>query len=668
MPLPHTFRSPLRQSILALAVSAILAPPAQGTTGPGPEDDPVAAVLGAHTAVQAGNLDLARRVYLEAVPRLPSVADWLLLRAAQLTPDSAQRAALYVRVSSALARSRIPLTEARARELTGDYLWAARRYDALGRTLDASRARLLSSDSSARARARDSLLAMLRDPDPADSGEGVDLFLKSFASYTPAEALVLARAAVRGGRGSASIPLFRQGRQSPDFSDNDRILWGTALAAAGRHTGAMTVWSAMPDHSPRKAEALYLESRSALRLGRATRAEQLWHRITTRYREDSATASRALFMLADRAVNANHSGRARKLWLDLATRYPGSELAPRARMLAALAQWDAGRREAAAREWDELQARYPRSEPGIAAAYWAGRAYAALEDTLHAHARWRTVLREDSLSYYAVLSARRLGVLPWAPQPAADHFTTLDGLEAAVQRIALLDRLSMTEEEALERRAVISRAGQSPEALLAEADAFRSAGKLSQAIKLTWRALAAGAPADARTYRLLYPLGWQEDLSRESAAAGVDLPLVAALIRQESMWTASATSSAGALGLMQVMPATGRQLARSLKVDGFTSDSLLDPLINLQLGVRYLAVMLDRHQGDMYRTLAAYNAGASRVRQWSNGLRSDDPELFVEHIGFSETRDYVRAIERNLARYRTLYPARQREAAGTPGR
>ncbi len=643
----------VRSSLMALAAGLLLPLTVHASPRPGPVDDPVAAVLSAHAAVQAGDNDLARRVYLEAATRLPSVSDWLLLRAAQLTPDSTARAALYARVSGRLARHRIPVAEARAREGAGDYLGAARGYEALGWVLDAYRTRLLSDDSSARRSARAGLLVMVEQPSAA-AGDAADLFLASFSTYSTGEALALARASARTGRNQAAAPLFHRARQSSGLTDGDRILWGSALAAVGRHTEAIKVWSTIPGRSPRKAEGLYLESRSELRLGRASEAERLWHDIATRYRDNSATASRALFMLADRSAGKADSAAARREWLQLATRYPQSSLAPRARMLAALVSWDQGRSAEAAHAWDELHARYPRSEPGIAAGYWAGRAYEALGDTLHAHARWRTVLHDDSLSYYAVLSARRLGVAPWAPPAAADRFAQMDGLDSALERITLLGRLSMTEEQGLEREAIIGQAGGSAEALLAEADAFRDAGEMSQAIKLTWRALAAGAPADARTYRLLYPLGWQDDLSREASAAGLELPLIAALIRQESMWTASATSSAGALGLMQVMPATGRQLARTLQVTGYSTERLLDPILNLQLGVHYLALQLQRHQGNVYRTLAAYNAGSSRVRRWSSGL-PDDPELFVEHIGFNETRDYVRAIERNLALYRSLY-------------
>src|SRR5690606_5670570 len=165
-----------------------------------------------------------------------------------------------------------------------------------------------------------------------------------------------------------------------------------------------------------------------------------------------------------------------------------------------------------------------------------------------------------------------------------------------------------------------------------------------------------GAPRDSRTYRLLYPRHYDQQLTEQAAATGLDPMLLAALIRQESAWNPEARSRVGARGLMQIMPGTGRLIARQLGLRGWRVDHLDEPALNLRFGAFYLGQVLQRFNGDVVRGLAAYNAGPGRVPTWSAGRAGDDPELFIERISFREPRDYVRIIQRNLALYRALYP------------
>ncbi|MEO8202080.1 MAG: transglycosylase SLT domain-containing protein, partial [Gemmatimonadota bacterium] len=105
---------------------------------------------------------------------------------------------------------------------------------------------------------------------------------------------------------------------------------------------------------------------------------------------------------------------------------------------------------------------------------------------------------------------------------------------------------------------------------------------------------------------------------------------------------------------MQVMPSVGRVLARAAGHGNWDADSLYRPSINLELGSQHLASAVSQY-GGIERTLAAYNAGGSRVKNWSRYPGSSDPELFVEWIPFRETRTYVRSVLRNREFYRALY-------------
>jgi soluble lytic murein transglycosylase len=129
---------------------------------------------------------------------------------------------------------------------------------------------------------------------------------------------------------------------------------------------------------------------------------------------------------------------------------------------------------------------------------------------------------------------------------------------------------------------------------------------------------------------------------------------VASLIRQESEFNPAAISPANAMGLMQILPSVGHQLAKSEKIKGFNDAMLLDPSTNIQLGTLYFKQLLAKYDGHLEYALAAYNAGSGRVDDWRKNNYRDIHE-FVESIPFTETREYVEAIMRNVAVYQRLY-------------
>jgi soluble lytic murein transglycosylase len=152
----------------------------------------------------------------------------------------------------------------------------------------------------------------------------------------------------------------------------------------------------------------------------------------------------------------------------------------------------------------------------------------------------------------------------------------------------------------------------------------------------------------------LFPRPYWENLKRYSAENQLDPFLVASLIRQESEFNPLALSHANAMGLMQILPGVGQQLAKSEKIKGFNSSMLFDPNTNIQLGTRYFKDLLKRYDGHVEYALAAYNAGPDRVEDWRKSNYRDIHE-FVESIPFTETREYVEAIVRNQAVYQRLY-------------
>src|SRR5438445_4265985 len=154
-------------------------------------------------------------------------------------------------------------------------------------------------------------------------------------------------------------------------------------------------------------------------------------------------------------------------------------------------------------------------------------------------------------------------------------------------------------------------------------------------------------------WRTLYPLPYEPALRREAAKNGFDPMLAAGLIRQESTFQADAVSHKNAVGLMQVLPKTGRLMAKQLRVR-YTKNSLFEPDFNLQVGMVYVTGLLHNLGAPEY-ALAAFNAGEDRIALWRSERNYDEIQELVESIPFTETRDYVQIVLRNAEVYRMIY-------------
>ena len=162
--------------------------------------------------------------------------------------------------------------------------------------------------------------------------------------------------------------------------------------------------------------------------------------------------------------------------------------------------------------------------------------------------------------------------------------------------------------------------------------------------------------------RLLFPDPYLDKIQKHNL--GLDPYLILSLVRQESAFDPKARSSAGARGLMQLMPATARQLKRRVK-----TRQLKEPDLNLQLGIKYLKRLIDKYDGNLIYALAGYNAGEGKVRQWTEKIfNSDNPLVIIEMIPYRETRNYIKLIYRNFFFYQSLYPKNTIPRDYLPGR
>ena len=154
--------------------------------------------------------------------------------------------------------------------------------------------------------------------------------------------------------------------------------------------------------------------------------------------------------------------------------------------------------------------------------------------------------------------------------------------------------------------------------------------------------------------RLAYPLPYADLLSAQAQERNLDPLLLAALVRQESLFEKEAESYAGARGLGQVMPATGQGIAGTLGMADFVLDDLYRPAVSIRFAAFYLEVQLKRFGNNILVALAAYNGGPGNTMHWQEGT-AHDLDLFVEAIGASQSRIYLQRVYEQYLVYERLY-------------
>ncbi len=407
-----------------------------------------------------------------------------------------------------------------------------------------------------------------------------------------------------------------------------------------------------------KALSLYPESRET---------EEICYSAATYFdvNYESAKARNAYQTLLEKFPKGRHSQRA--LWKLAIIRFASREYG-----------------EAAAAFWSHLR-QHPAPASAGPAIYWLGRCYEALGGRENARTLYRRVQALANESYYGIEAGTRAASL--AAAGGADR-VSIAGIDFA-QVTAACDAVGLP-------AAAVAEPGRGAWSLAARARELWSAGLSDLAVaELQWAArqhprdepalscltariyaesgdhynaivsLRGAFPAyilqpvealPLEVWQLLYPVHLRDTVSPRAAENGLDPSLVLGLIRQESAFNEKARSSAGARGLMQILPSTGKTLARRAGIKRYSAARLYEAGTNVALGVRFLSSLLERF-GGAELALAAYNAGPSRVDRWLKEYGGGDIPLFVEQIPFGETRGYVKQVMSNRALYGRLAPS-----------
>lgn len=326
---------------------------------------------------------------------------------------------------------------------------------------------------------------------------------------------------------------------------------------------------------------------------------------------------------------------------------------PLAQWIAGLAAWRLQRLDAAARHFEQLAESERASVwSKSAGAYWAARAHLRLRNPGEV-SDWLAIAADYPRTFYGLLARRALGMEIAFPDRTRslgpDETARLLADPAARRALALLQVGERKRAEGELRRLD---GGGDPGLAVALLGLNEQAGFPALAMRLA-NALAEdwGRWSDNGIDSGLYPIPpWRPDNGFQ-----IDRALVYALIRQESRFNSRAKSRDGARGLMQVLPSTANFVVRERRFRGRSRNKLFDPGVNIDVGQRYIAHLLEHAQvdGDLFRLAAAYNGGPGNLSKWLRHMgRVDDPLMFIESLPSRETRLFIERVLSNLWIYR----------------
>jgi soluble lytic murein transglycosylase len=452
-----------------------------------------------------------------------------------------------------------------------------------------------------------------------------------------------------------------------DASGDDRELVDLRVAECDyflqRHAAAIEGLKPYLDRGARQAEARFF-SLSALRgLERGEEFVALTEALVRDF-PDSSWSEEALNNLGTYYILENDDESAAKAFAELYAKFPTGARAERAAWKSGWWSYKNGEYADTVRVFEKAATEFPRSDYRPSFLYWSARSHGKLKAGTEAESRMRLVVADYGKSYYGRLASRALPAharLAAATDavPASRQLATTDRPEpptAALIRVLLAAELY---DDALnELRYVQRTSGASPRVDATIAWAYHQKGELRRAITLMRRAYPQFLTADQGLPReileVIFPLEYWDLIRKHSTARGLDPYVIAALIAQESTFDPEIRSVANAWGLMQIVPSTGRRLARPLGIRRFTTSMLTNPEINIRMGTLYFSQLVQQFGGTYY-ALASYNAGENRVVRWKAERPGLDEDEFIDDIPFPETQNYVKRILGTAEDYRALY-------------
>ncbi|MEE2659719.1 MAG: transglycosylase SLT domain-containing protein [Candidatus Latescibacterota bacterium] len=457
-------------------------------------------------------------------------------------------------------------------------------------------------------------------------------------------------------------------RQHPghEATADARNTLGRAYAKAGQYGQARRTFESLYEGHGHPSALFWLASLD-VRDDRDLEAIDTYARFVRTYPRHSL-ADDALWSAAKAAERKDHFNRAAELYERLVSNYPGSNFAEDSAWSVGFTRYCQRDYDAALEIFRDVSRRAEQPHIVDQALFWAGKTARRLGLSDEARLLFIEAATGFPRSYYAS-RAVSLGygspLLPPRQQLRAQPTSALKRAESVqmaglefMQRAFALDDLGMTWAAEGELRRAERTNRQHISGLKLVRDGYEELGLHNRALRLSTR-IATTNEVTEEVARL-YPDYYWEEVERAAEQSDLDPHLILSVIRQESYFNEDAVSRAGAVGLMQIMPRTGRKLARSIGVSDYHRRLLFDPRVSIQLGSRFLGDQVNSFRNGPTRQvgfelgLAAYNAGPHVAKQWAERFSFDDVDAFVERIPYRETRLYVKKVLKNYAIYKSL--------------
>jgi soluble lytic murein transglycosylase len=465
-------------------------------------------------------------------------------------------------------------------------------------------------------------------------------------------------------------------------SGDDRELADLRLAESDfflkRYAAARDGLQPYLDRASRRAEARFFYLSAIRELGDHDQYVALTRALVNDF-PDSTWSEEALNNLGTHYIVTDEDEQAAQVFKDQFARFPNGQHAERAAWKYGWWAYKTASYGETVRVFESAAGIFPRSDYRPSYLYWSARAHAHLGERDAAESRMRIVYADYMNSYYGHLARKQLavrsaGLVGGTGADTAVH-ASLRRAEQAPQpsdlppTAPLIRKLlgAKLYDEALNELRYAQRMwGTSPAIDATIAWVYHEKGDLRRAITVMRRAypqhLAAGGEGlPSEILQVIFPLTYWDSIRRNATAHDLDPYLVAALIAQESTFDPGAHSPANAWGLMQLVPTTGRRLAKSVGMRRFNTSMLTNADINIRLGTLYFSRLVEQF-GGLYYALASYNAGESRVVRWKTERPGLEEDEFIDDIPFPETQNYVKRILGTAEDYRRLYS----EAGGQP--
>ncbi len=375
----------------------------------------------------------------------------------------------------------------------------------------------------------------------------------------------------------------------------------------------------------------------------------------------SKLVDEALYDIAKIHENREKSELALKAYSRLIEVAPGSDYADWAAWRIGWQRFDEKRYEESYKAFEGLKENFPGNRYAMGAHFWMAKIRERQKKPQLAQEIYAEVAKARYW-YYSARAKAILGITTSELEPKAVPDAELPSQKACPDHLPTLMKLRLYEDAIYQLTRYIDKTPNvAKECFYALITSYENLSMYDKARAIADKALISSsfqnqASTDlAKLRQRLYPLHYEQLVKKYAKQYKVDTALIFAMILEESRYRKDAISWAGAIGLMQIMPATGRELARRLNIRRFRTSMLKDPEINIRMGTKYIGELNSMFDDNAMLVTGAYNGGPGRMRRWLDTKKIKDLDEFVEKITIRETRLHIKKVINSYDNYVEIY-------------